>query len=337
MSGAGNQLHFRGALALPEDGEPSLIVDLRVEDEVVVIMQDDEELGVWDVEQVDAERLNGQKFRLQLGEDEVIFHARDRAGFAYTGMNAISAAKERIEERRNKVWYERLLESGDPISVKALVADAREFVGRIGPALRSRKPAVPEAVSESITRREATSTSHIESERVRAVRPAVRAPRTEPASDRVETAQARPSEAPPATSIETPPRAQPEPKHVETMPGDAPSTESVPREATEPVHDGQLEDDIEPLEPWNLGPAAIPTTPTRRNRGRHRTGRSQSESVNPWAVVADDLLRKDPEPATPPKRRLLRGHEHDFTKTALSGGLVRLVCECGEVVIKSES
>lgn len=326
MSGAGNQLHFRGALALPEDSEPSLIVDLRVEDEVVVIMQDDEELGVWDVEQVDAERLNGQKFRLQLGDDEVIFHARDRAGFAYTGLNAITAAKERLEERRNKVWYERLVESGDPINVKALVADARESVGRLGRALRNLMPepserpepqaSPPAEVEQSIAPSRETlapTTTEVRGRRTRRRTPDAAEPEQEPRT------------APPSAHIESPPAPQPPADSIEAKPPSASPTEIAP------------DDEFEPLEPWNLGPSAIPSAPSRKNRGRHRTPRRQADAANPWASVADDLLRKDPEPVVQPKRRLLRGHEHDFTKTALSGGLVRLVCECGEVVIKSDN
>ena len=131
MSGAGSQLHFRGALALPNDNEPSLIVDLRVEDEVVVITQDSELIGSWSVEDVNAERLNGQKFRLLLGEDEVIFHARDRLGFAYNGLNAIREAKERREQRKSKWWFEKLVDG------EAAAPSPSDWVGKTVASLKN--------------------------------------------------------------------------------------------------------------------------------------------------------------------------------------------------------
>lgn len=273
MSGAGNQLYFRGALALPEDSEPSLIVDLRVEDSVVIITQDNEELGVWRVEDVNAERLNGQKFRLQLGEDEVIFHARDRAGFAYTGMNALTAAKARVEESQRRRGLPRF---GD--SLKALLADGMERLQQVGPGLRNLKPE--------------------------------RQPRPEPVPN-------------PKTSAERPAAATPAPTAPEVRPTDAPA--DLPK------------DDASQVEPWNLGPTPAQTQP-RRRRSRSRPIRRSNAGDDPWAMVADDVLRRDAQPAPPkPRRRTRRSHDHDFTQTALSGGLVRLVCECGEVRIKSES
>lgn len=138
MTGAGSRLYFRGALALPDDdAEPTLVVDLRFADDVVIITQGDEEIGVWSVEDVDAERLNGQKFLLHLGDDEVIFQARDRAGFAYTGINALNAAKERVARQRNKWRFGRAVTSDTPtaptITWSKLVERSKTLLSGLGP------------------------------------------------------------------------------------------------------------------------------------------------------------------------------------------------------------
>lgn len=295
MSGAGSQLYFRGALALPDDNEPSLIVDLRVVDEVVVITQNSEQIGSWPADQVAAERLNGQKFRLMLGEDEVIFHARDRLGFAYNGLNAIEEARERIEHRRNKWWFEKLVDgSADGPSpanwVAKRFATLKDAVSRTARVSASREAELPEAPM----------------------------PRT------------RPADPPPLLPTPIEPTAP------------SPVADGEPS----PIPDMSDEQSSEPHEPWGL--AAEPLGETTREplkTGRHRSqrtlGRPSDESDDPWAMVADAVLRRDDVP-TPSavtsrgrKKRSKRDHVHEYDETRLPGGLVRRVCGCGEVVIRS--
>lgn len=292
MSGAGSQLHFRGALALPNDNEPSLIVDLRVEDEVVVITQDSELIGSWSVEDVDAERLNGQKFRLLLGDDEVIFHARDRLGFAYNGLNAIREAKERRQQRKSKWWFEKLVDSN---------ADAPSPSDWVGKTVASLKNVVN---------------------------------RTAPPQLEIE----RPRRTPERREVERPPTAEPGVAATEDQPA-APSdhVSTDISSSDEPA----VQD-----EPWGIPPQAAPTSDAAPARGgRHRTraaDRSQPEGDDdPWAMVSDAVLRRDNAPAPSAgtsrgrKKRTKRDHVHEYEETRLPGGLVRRVCSCGEVVIRS--
>ncbi len=285
MSGAGSQLHFRGALALPNDNEPSLIVDLRVDGEVVVITQDSEQLGSWPVEDVDAERLNGQRFRLRLGDDEVIFHARDRLGFAYNGLSAIREAKERLEQRRQRSWLERLMD-GD--------TDVRPSAGWVSERLAS--------IKNAMTRNTA------EPDRVNEQPPAP-----------------RPSEFDPPRAAETPP--DPATPDI-VVPDDAVLAESF---------DPGLE------EAWGLPSSAMRDDETVERGARHRSRSvddARTDSDDPWAIAADAVLRRDPpsesrSTARQRKRRTKRDHVHAFDETRLPGGLVRRVCSCGEVVIRS--
>ena len=294
MSGAGSQLHFRGALALPNDNEPSLIVDLRVEDEVVVITQDSELIGSWSVEDVNAERLNGQKFRLLLGEDEVIFHARDRLGFAYNGLNAIREAKERREQRKSKWWFEKLVDG------EAAAPSPSDWVGKTVASLKN-------AVARTTTpRRQETD------------RPKRTPERETPRS----AAPPTPKPAEPATPAAGEPSAVAE-------------TASTP--TTEPASD----------EPWGIPPE--PAAPARqstsvrggRHRGKPADHDDDVEADDPWAMVSDAVLRRDDVAASSGttargrKKRTKRDHVHEYEETRLPGGLVRRVCSCGEVVIRS--
>lgn len=298
MSGAGSQLHFRGALALPNDNEPSLIVDLRVEDEVVVITQDSELIGSWSVEEVDAERLNGQKFRLLLGDDEVIFHARDRLGFAYNGLNAIREAKERREQRKNKWWFEKLVDAE---------SDAPSPSDWVGNAVASLKNVV--------SRTAAPKRQEIE----------------------------RPRRTPERGSIERPPASAPGAAPPQDEPADvAPESESDPQ-----VDDSSVTDQTVSDEPWGIPPESTPsssdTSPSRSGRHRSRTTDSSPADRNddPWATVSDAVLRRESSPAASTRssasrrKRTKRDHVHEYEETRLPGGLVRRVCSCGEVVIRS--
>lgn len=300
MSGAGSQLHFRGALALPNDNEPSLIVDLRVEDEVVVITQDSELIGSWSVEDVNAERLNGQKFRLLLGEDEVIFHARDRLGFAYNGLNAIREAKERHEQRKSKWWFEKLVDG------EAAAPSPSDWVGKTVASLKN-------AVARTTTpRRQETDRPKRTPERHSIERTPALEPRANPAPP-----------APKPINAESP--AEVEPPAVTESP------------STEPASD----------EPWGIPPE--PSAPARQSTsirgGRHRSKPADHddgvEADDPWAMVSDAVLRRDDVAASSGttargrKKRTKRDHVHEYEETRLPGGLVRRVCSCGEVVIRS--
>lgn len=300
MSGAGSQLHFRGALALPNDNEPSLIVDLRVDDEVVVITQDSEQLGSWPVEQVDAERLNGQKFRLLLGDDEVIFHARDRLGFAYNGLNAIQEAKERLAHRRSRWWFEKLVDAN---------AAAPSPSDWISEKLASLRKAV-ERVAVAPPQREVEQ-------------PPPRRPRAT------------------STTLEQPPHSSPTRSRTTSRPAPEPERADEPaahQDSAPDLESGEID------EPWAIPPSPAGTAAPEKGgkqRDRPAVHRNDGGTDDPWAMVADAVLRRDDPPgsgaATPRsrRRRTKRDHIHEYEETRLPGGLVRRVCSCGEVVIRS--
>ncbi len=321
MSGAGSQLHFRGALALPDDAEPSLIVDLRVEDEVVVITQDNEQIGVWNIEEVDAERLNGQKFLLQLGDDEVIFHARDRLGFAYNGINALKEAKQRREDQRNKWWFERLVDAdADSPTATELFQRGRAQAAKMGTRLRR------------VVGREKPVTARLPASLVDHPEPEADPGSTEPVAD-VEVEQTR---EPAAESAQPQPKTKPQPTPVPPpMPvAVANPTTTLPEDSTEPWdlpdQPEQARSDERPLG----------LQPSKKPRGGHRLSRrAEGEADDPWAMVADYVLKRDDGQEgsdRPQSKRLSReDHQHDYEETKLPGGLVRRICSCGEVVIRS--
>ena len=286
-----------------------MIVDLRVDGEVVIITQDSEEIGVWDVDDVDAERLNGHKFRLLLGGDEVIFHARDRLGFAYNGLNALSEAKKKREEQRNKWWFERLVDpEADRPSGSELVGKGLAKLSGLGPAIRSMFTRDGEV-------------------------PADEPMPTAPAKLR---AVADPEPEPPVS--QAPARPAGGPSALRGGSGVAPAPDPQPEPTEQPAE----------RPPADAQPARTRRAPKRRDRqASQRTSDEQPAqgSDDPWSMATGEMLRRSgdaeaaatvPAPAKPAKRRRTRrDHTHQFEETRLPGGLVRRVCSCGEVVIRS--
>jgi len=115
-----------------------------------------------------------------------------------------------------------------------------------------------------------------------------------------------------------------------------PSEDDVDATATSPE---------EPREPWDLPQSSADADIQEARsattiRGEDRSVRGASaQSDDPWAMVADEVLKRDEVPKATArrviKRRAREDHQHEYEETRLPGGLVRRVCACGEVVIRS--
>ncbi len=79
-------MRFKGQLLLPSEGGPGLPVDLEVADHHLALVSEQEELGAWPLEAVNARRLRGDTFAITVAGEDLHFVADDTISFAYSGM-----------------------------------------------------------------------------------------------------------------------------------------------------------------------------------------------------------------------------------------------------------
>ncbi|HJU81391.1 MAG TPA: hypothetical protein VJ796_06545 [Acidimicrobiia bacterium] len=79
-------MRFSGSLQTQGDPEGWLKTSLNLVGGRVEIVAGEETLGTWSVSQVKAERIEGNRFDLRLGEDRAIFLADDALAFSYEAL-----------------------------------------------------------------------------------------------------------------------------------------------------------------------------------------------------------------------------------------------------------
>ena len=82
-------MRFKGQLLLPTERGPGLRVDLEIADHHLAVVSDQEELGAWPLEAIQARRLRGDTFAMTVAGEDLHFVADDTISFAYTGIPAI--------------------------------------------------------------------------------------------------------------------------------------------------------------------------------------------------------------------------------------------------------
>lgn len=79
-------MHFSGVLQPQGDSDGALKTSLSIAGSRVEIFAGGETLGSWPVSQVRAERMDGNRFELELGEDRAVFLADDALAFSYEAL-----------------------------------------------------------------------------------------------------------------------------------------------------------------------------------------------------------------------------------------------------------
>ena len=83
-------MKFSGRLQIEADPRNWLKTELSLNQARVELVSGDEILGSWSTAQVKAERLEGDRFQLQLGGDRAVFAADDALAFSYEALPVLS-------------------------------------------------------------------------------------------------------------------------------------------------------------------------------------------------------------------------------------------------------
>jgi hypothetical protein len=83
-------MKFSGRLQIEADPRNWLKTDLNLSQGRVELVSGDEILGSWSTAQVKAERVEGDRFELQLGDDRAVFAADDALAFSYEALPALA-------------------------------------------------------------------------------------------------------------------------------------------------------------------------------------------------------------------------------------------------------
>ena len=79
-------MKFSGRLQVEADSRSWLKADLVLDRGKLELTSGDDVLGTWAASQVTAERVEGDRFSLQLGDETAMFIADDALGFSYEAL-----------------------------------------------------------------------------------------------------------------------------------------------------------------------------------------------------------------------------------------------------------
>ena len=330
-------MRYRGQLLADPRTEDGLRVVLELEEDTLSLTTlTGERLGSWDIMEVAVERADGDRFSLTLGGEALVFAADDRLGFAYTGAPAIEKHREKLGSgwrgrRRSKKVAARTSLQPTPHRAPPVIRPGQPNTatapGTVAPVepLQPLKPAAGPIETPEVAPRPAATTGrsrHRKGEtpsgdtspskkhrtRKTGVDAEVDAPETDtPAiSGPEEEVRAEPVAAP----LPAPDTRRPTPRPVET----AASSGADPF-GTEVVLDLAAPEEPESPDtaPMEAAVAEIPEPVVEH-----------PEPAKGRLGILDRVRRQKVE------------HVHEYTRTALAGGLVRHVClECKHVSIGS--
>src|SRR5688572_12575528 len=83
-------MHFSGRLQIEADPRNWVKTDLNLSQGRLELVSGGDVLGSWSTAQVKAERVEGDKFQLQLGDDRLIFAADDALAFSYEALPVLA-------------------------------------------------------------------------------------------------------------------------------------------------------------------------------------------------------------------------------------------------------
>lgn len=109
------RMGYHGHLRIGEQADSGLAVRVDITDTSVILSDNSETLGQWDADAVTIERLSGDLFRLDLGDETFHFTAADRLTFGYEALDRLAAARAkldrgirgRLRKRRNSAQVQR--------------------------------------------------------------------------------------------------------------------------------------------------------------------------------------------------------------------------------------
>lgn len=82
-------MRYRGTLYVENDAGPGLPVELVIDGQVLTLSADQELIGSYPMRQVAVERLSGDRFRLTLAGEAVVFTTEDALSFSYEAVPVI--------------------------------------------------------------------------------------------------------------------------------------------------------------------------------------------------------------------------------------------------------
>ena len=87
---------YYGNLRANEDSGPGLAVRIDISADTVVLLDASDILGSWEADEVSIERLDGDVFRLDLGQETFFFESTDRLSFGYEGLQKLADAQSNL-------------------------------------------------------------------------------------------------------------------------------------------------------------------------------------------------------------------------------------------------
>ncbi len=89
-------MSYHGYLRTNEDAAPGLAVRIDIGDDEVVLLDASEILGSWPADDVVIERIDGDVFKIELGDELFTFESADRLSFGYEGLRKLEEAQLRL-------------------------------------------------------------------------------------------------------------------------------------------------------------------------------------------------------------------------------------------------
>lgn len=115
-SGEVRGVRYRGTLEV-ERGSGRLPVELVLSERSFAVTSHGDLLGTYDIGDVEAERLTGDRFDLRIGAESFVFTADDAIRFSYEGLPTIASARARRVDIVDvlRQWWGRVTPAASPV------------------------------------------------------------------------------------------------------------------------------------------------------------------------------------------------------------------------------